>query len=299
MLSLKHLHLRLFLFNVVLAQCKELGIEEEKSLAPVPKRRKAKFSGVMDEKKAIKLEQTMETTTSDSQRNLEQKPVEHSRDFCGSTSPTVSSSLSHHVMSLPALQDEPNKGHEDREERGPQISQTASTSRAEVRTLDKSKQFDKDTNGESNEADQSKCNDLGVKPFRNSKEGEIEVQSDPFPESSGDGFVDANRAQTNSKDVDTKSSGDVVERITKEHSSLLIENNFSDQTKATKCLSSVESFSGSEENLHPGGVTGEFLGNKLNFNVPPSPGHVEPRPDKLSSLHQLIQSGAPIRKRKL
>ena len=288
-----------FLFDIVLAQCQELGIEEEKSLAPVPKRRKAKFSGVMDEKKAIKPEQTTETTTSDSQRNPEQKPVEYSRDFCVSTSDNVSSSLSHHVMSLPAMQDEPNKGHEDREERGPQISQAASTSRAEVRALDKSKQFDKDTNGELNDMDESKCNDLGMKPFPNSLMGEMEVQRDFDPEHSGGDFVDTNRAQSNSKDVDTKSSWDVVERITKEHSNLLIENNFSDKTKATKCLSSAESFSGSEENLYPGGVTGEFLGNKLDFNVPPSPGHVEPRPGKLSSLHQLIQSGEPIPKRKL
>ena len=273
-----------FLFNIVLAQCKELGIEEEKNLAPVPKRRKAKFSSVMDEKRAIKLEQTTETTTPDSQRNLQRKPVEHSRD------------LSHHTVSLPVLQDEPNNRYEDTEERGSQISQTASASRAGVRALDKSKQFDKDTIGELKEADQLKCIDLGGKSFRDSKEGEMEVQRDLVLENSGGDFVDTNRAQSISKDVDTKSSCG-VDRITKEHSS--IEDNFSGKTNSTKCLSSVESFSGLEENLYPGGVAGEFLGNKLDFNVPPSPGHVEPRPGKLSSLHQSIQSGEPIRKRKL
>ena len=283
----------MFLFYVVLAQCKELGIEEEKNLAPVPKRRKAKFSSVMDEKRAINLQQTTKTTTSDSQTKLN-KPVEHRSDFCqGSTSHNVSSFMSNRMISLPAIQDEPNNRFEDREEKGSLIDQTASTSTTEMRAVNKSKQFYKDTIGELNGTDRSKCNGLGRKSFQISKEGEMEVQRDLVPENSEGDFVDTNITQSN--DVDTKCSWGLVETFTKEHSSLLI----SEKTKGTKCVASAENFSGLEQSLNPGGVIGELRGNKLDFNVPPSPGHAEPHPDKLSSLHQLIQSGKPIHKRKL
>ena len=44
-------------------------------------------------------------------------------------------------------------------------------------------------------------------------------------------------------------------------------------------------------------VGGEGLtGNRTDFNVPPSPGHMEPQPDKLSRIHHLLQSGEPLPK---
>ena len=60
-------------------------------------------------------------------------------------------------------------------------------------------------------------------------------------------------------------------------------NNFPEQTTETKRPSPSEE-----------GVAGEWFRSKSNFNVPPSPGHIKPRPEKVSIIHRMIQHGQTI-----
>lgn len=70
--------------------------------------------------------------------------------------------------------------------------------------------------------------------------------------------------------------------------------NFIDRKTASSCLVSSERLSSLEERSSQGPLGGELSENKTDFDVPPSPGHVEPLPDKLSRIHHLLQNGEPL-----
>lgn len=68
-------------------------------------------------------------------------------------------------------------------------------------------------------------------------------------------------------------------------------NNFPEQTTETKRPSPPWTVSESQSEE---GVAGEWFRSKSNFNVPPSPGHIKPRPEKVSIIHRMIQHGQTI-----
>ena len=252
-------------FNTVLAQCKELGIEEEVSLAPLPKRRRAKISdAVLGEKKA----KSTALSTCNGQADLKCKPVTQLPDFCGRKSNNALPFNSRHTV--PVLKDEVRKRCEDREER--QFDKTTpATSGEEVRAVGENKVLAKDINGQLNDTVRSKTIKLDRDCFENDKDGEKPVGRD-----ARDGFSDKTIAYSKFKDEDTSCSRGDSGRIS---------SHFVDKAK---CATGMSLGLGSE-----GWVGGE-LPNGIDFNVPPSPGHVEPRPENLSFMHQSMENGELI-----
>jgi len=178
------------------------------------------------------------------------------------------------------------KGRE--EERHQSHRTTASTPRGEVRALDENNVVSKVTNGQLNKTLQSKA-----KCSQNSIEGVMEEQGNDFPEKSGDYFTDRNTCQSKAIDTVTECTWENEEGMSKQRSTPLTESNFGLKTTATKCFASAERSSASEK-FYPGGMGGELLGNKLDFDVPPSPGHVEPCQEKMSQIYQKIQNGGQL-----
>lgn len=227
-------------FNPVLAQCKELGIEEEESLAPVPKRRRAKISDVMlREKKA----ESTDLSTFNGQEDLTCKPVTQLADLYSSKSNNALPFNSRHTV--PVLKDEVRKRFEDREER-----QSGKTRAVRSKTIN-----------------------LDRECFKSHKDGEK-----PGDRDVRDGFSEKTIAYSKIKDDDSSCSRGDSGRIS---------SNF---VYKAKCATSV----GRSLGLGSEGCVGGELQNGIDFNVPPSPGHVEPRPENLSFIHQSMENGELI-----
>lgn len=221
-----------FFYFSVLALCKELGLDEDDSLAPVPKRRKAKTPG-------IGLEEKISNASQQSGAGI-------------FASKNVTNQQGQQQVFFNA------KTREDRESRQTPlqlVKTTACLPRTEVKSISEDKTW---------------------------KDASEQSYSSPLP---NQGYI-------------TRKSSSALE----ERRETTLENNcdhfmdgktkFIDHTGLSERLSSLQ-----ERSSQGGSVEGDGLaGNRTDFNVPPSPGHIEPQPDKLSRIHHLLQSGEPLPK---
>lgn len=103
--------------------------------------------------------------------------------------------------------------------------------------------------------------------------------------------------ESDCKHLHENSSSNSSENATEDSSDGLPKNNhdhfMNRNTTSSCCPVSSEQLSSLDEKRSQGPVGG-ILGRKIDFDVPPSPGHVEPLPDKLSMIHHLLQSGEPL-----
>lgn len=215
-----------FSVSLVLALCKELGLDEDDSLAPVPKRRKAKSSGIALEEKISSALPHSELGTSTSKNITKQQEAKAQVFFSAKVS-------------------------EDRQSGQTPLQfdkTTVCPSRTELKSLDENRTSSEDTIDQSNSGSMPEGN-LG---------GTLEDRTDAIPENNCDHFMD---------------------RETTLH-----------RPGSSERLSSLE------ERSSQGSVGGELPVNRTGFNVPPSPGHIEPLPDKLSQVHHLLQNGEPLSK---
>ena len=218
-----------------MALCKELGLDEDDSLAPVPKRRKAKSTGIALEEKVSTALQHSEHGTSTSNNVTDQQGAK--------TQVFVNVKVSEDKKSGQTLL---------------QLDEaTECPYRTEPKHLDKNRTC-KDATEQSNSSTLPKQEYLSTNSSSNSLEGALEDRRDTTLENDCDQFMDGKM---------TLHRGGSTER-----------------------LSSLE------ERSSQGSIGGELPGNRTDFNVPPSPGHIEPAPDKLSQIHHLLQKGEPFPK---
>ena len=214
----------------VLALCKELGLDEDDSLAPVPKRSKAKTPGIALEEKISSASQHSACGT------------------CTSASKNVTNQQGPKTQVFFKA-----KASEHRESRQTPLQ------------LDRIIAYPSKSIGENRT-----CKDVSEQPYSSSlpKQDYLTRNSSSVLEEGKDGTLKNN-------------CDHVMDRKTKLH-----------HTGSSERLSSLE-----ERNSHVESVGGEgSVGNRTDFNVPPSPGHTEPQPDKLSRIHHLLQSGGPLPK---
>ena len=220
-----------------MALCKELGLDEDDSLAPVPKRRKAKSSGIALEEKVSTALQNLEHGTSTSNNVTDQQGAK--------TQVFVSV-----------------KASEDKKSGQTLLQLDESTEcpyncRTEPKYLDENRTC-KDATEQSNSSTLPKQEYLSKNSSANSLESELEYRRDATLENDCDHFMDGKTT---------------LHRP-----------------------GSTERLSNLEERSSQGSIGGELPGNRTDFNVPPSPGHIEPPPDKLSQIHHLLQKGEPLPK---
>ena len=215
----------------VLALCKELGLDDDGSLAPIPTSRKAKIPGIALEEKMSSASQYSVPGTSTS-KNVTNQQGPKTEVFCKA------------------------KTSEDREIRQTplQLDKTiACPSGTELRYMGENRTC-KDSSEQSNS---------GVLPkqeyLTTNSSSALEDERDFTLKNNCDHFMDG-------------------------------------KTKLNRPGSSERLSSLEERTIQGGCVGGELTGNRTDFNVPPSPGHIEPLPDKLSRIHHLLQSGEPLPK---
>ena len=211
-----------------MALCKELGLDEDDSLAPVPKRRKAKTPGIaLEEKISSALQQSGAGTFAS--KNVTNQQGKQLVFFNAKTS-------------------------EDRETREVPlqlVKTTACLPRTGLKSI-----------GEDRTSEQSYSSPLPKQDY-------LTTNSSSALEEGRNATLDNNC--NHFMDGKTK---------------------FIDRTGLSERLSSLQ-----ERSSQGGSVEGDGLaGNRTDFNVPPSPGHIEPQPDKLSRIHHLLQSGEPLPK---
>ena len=211
-----------------MALCKELGLDEDDSLAPVPKRRKAKTPGIALEEKISGASQHSGPGTFAS-KNVTNQQGKQLVFFNAKTS-------------------------EDRETREVPlqlVKTTACLPRTGLKSI-----------GEDRTSEQSYSSPLPKQDY-------LTTNSSSALEEGRNATLDNNC--NHFMDGKTK---------------------FIDRTGLSERLSSLQ-----ERSSQGGSVEGDGLaGNRTDFNVPPSPGHIEPQPDKLSRIHHLLQSGEPLPK---
>ena len=211
-----------------MALCKELGLDEDDSLAPVPKRRKAKTPGIALEEKISSASQHSGPGTFAS-KNVTNQQGQQQVFFNAKTS-------------------------EDRESRQTPlqlVKTTACLPRTEVKSI-----------GEDRTSEQSYSSPLPKQDYLTTNSSSaLEEGRDATLENNCDHFMDRKAK-------------------------------FIDRTGLSERFSSLQ-----ERSSHGGSVQGDGLaGSRTDFNVPPSPGHIEPQPDKLSRIHHLLQRGEPLPK---
>lgn len=214
-----------------MALCKELGLDEEDSLAPVPKRRKAKTPGIALAEKISSTLQYSRAGTSASKNVTNQQGPKTQLFFKAKTS-------------------------EYRESRQTPLQlgkTTACPSRTELKHMGENRTC-KDACEQSDSSTLPKQEYLTMDSF-----SALDDRRDTTLEKNCDHFLDGK---------------------TKLHRPGTFER-----------LSSLE-----ERTSQEGSVGEELTGNRTDFNVSPSPGHIEPLPDKLSRIHRLLQSGEPLSK---
>ena len=214
-----------------MALWKELGLDEDDSLAPIPKRRKAKTPGIaLEEKMSSALQHSGPGTSATKNVTNQQGP--ETQVFCKA------------------------KTSEDREGRQTPLQldkTTACPSRTELKYMGENRTC-KDASEQSNS---------GVLP----KQEYLTTNS--------------SSALEDERDIRLKNNCDhFIDGKTK-----LNRPGFSERLSSLK-----------ERTIQGGCVGEEITGNRTDFNVPPSPGHIEPLPDKLSRIHRLLQSGEPLPK---
>lgn len=137
-------------------------------------------------------------------------------------------------------------------------------------------------------AAQSKAEAPDSEGFRNEVERTMEGKNGGLSENNDDNSTDLNASQPRTE-LRKKSNPDSVDEIPKQAISVLPESFIIDKNTATKEF--VPPGAGSEKPYIRGGIGGELNGSlMIDFDVPPSPGHVPPRPDRLFSIHKSIHN---------
>lgn len=216
-----------FYFFEVLALCKELGIDEDNSLAPVPKRRKANSRGIALEEKISSALQHSEPGMSTSKNVTNQQGAETQVCFNAKASEDKKSK-----QTLPELD-----------------KSTACPQRTELKSLDEN---------------------------RTCKNATDQLNSSALPKQE---YLSTNSLK-DGRDVTLKNSRD----------------HFMGRKPTLHRLGSSDNLSSLAEKRSQGSVGEDIPGNRTDFNVPPSPGHIQPLPDKLSQIHHLLQKGEPLPK---
>lgn len=215
-----------------MALCKELGLDEDDSLAPVPKRRKAKTPGIALEEKISSASPHLRPGTSAS-KNVTNRQGPKMQVFFNA------------------------KISEDRESRQTPLQldkTTACPSRTGLKSIGENRT----------------CKDACEQPNSSS------LPRQDYLTTNSSSALEEGRDATLENNCDHFMDGKM-----KLH-----------RTGSSQRLSSLE-----EKSSLGGSVQGDGLaGNRTDFNVPPSPGHIEPQPDKLSRIHHLLQSGEPLPK---
>ena len=134
-------------------------------------------------------------------------------------------------------------------------------------------------------AAQSKAKAPDSESFRNEVERAMEGRNGGLSENNDNNSTDLNASQPRTE-LRKKSNPDSVDEIPKQTISVLPDSFIIDKNTATKEF--VPPGAGSEKPYIRGGIDGELNGSLIDFDVPPSPGHVPPRPDRLFSIHKSI-----------
>ena len=137
-------------------------------------------------------------------------------------------------------------------------------------------------------AAQSKAKAPDSESFRNEVERAMEGRNGGLSENNDDNSNDLNASQPRTE-LRKKSNPDSVDEIPKQTISVLQDSFIIDKNSATKEF--VPPGAGSEKPYIRGGIGGKLNGSlMIDFDVPPSPGHVPPRPDRLFSIHKSIHN---------
>ena len=288
----------------VLEQCKELGIDEDENIAPVRKRRKAKATSViLEEKASTALRQTTESVCSrdctelpgvcssmpvrstnnlammrgdqiDS-RKLRDGVTERSPIFRDTTRGYLESSNTCDSVPLPLLRDNSKERRDndgDSQKQRTQLDEAAlNKCRTVMREDDQGNIIQVMIREEWKFAPQSKAKAPDSESFRNEVERAMEGKNGCLSENNDDNSTDLNASQP------------------KQTISVLPNSFIIDKNTATKEF--VPPGAGSEKPYIRGGIGGELNGSlMIDFDVPPSPGHVPPRLDRLFSIHKSIHN---------
>ncbi|KAM7437994.1 Protein artemis [Porites harrisoni] len=305
----------------VLEQCKELGIDEDENIAPVRKRRKAKATNViLEEKASTQLRQTTESVCSrdctelpgvcssmpvkstnnlammkgdqiDSSK-LRDGVTEKSPIFRDTTRGYLESSNTCDSVPLPLLRynsKERRDNDGDSQEHRTQLDEAVLNKYKTVMTEDDQVNISQDiTSEEWKFAAQSKAKAPDSESFRNEVERAMEGKNGCLSENNDDNSTDLNASQPRTE-LCEKSNPDSVDEIPKQTISVLPNSFIIDKNTAAKEF--VPPGAGSEKPYIRGGIRGELNGSlMIDFDVPPSPGHVPPRPDRLFSIHKSIHN---------
>ena len=268
-----------------MALCKELGLDEDDSLAPVPKRRKANIPDIALEEKISSASQQTGPGTSASKNATNQLGPKSQLFFMAETSEDRESSQT--------------PSHLDKT--------TACSSRTGLKPIGEDRTC-KDASGQSNSSSLPKQDYLTTNSYSALEEGRdatLENNCEHFMDgktkihrtgsserlssleerSSQGGSVGGEGLAGNRTDFNVPPSPGHIEpqpdKLSRIH-----------PTGSSQRLSSMEERSSQGVSVGGEGLTG----NRTDFNVPPSPGHMEPQPDKLSRIHHLLQSGEPLPK---
>ena len=268
----------------VLALCKELGLDEDVSLTPVPKRRKAKTPGIALEEKISSASQQTEPGTSASKNATNQQGPKTQVFFKAETS-------------------------EDRESRQTPLQHdktTACPSRTGLKSRDKSGTC-KDASEQSNNSSLPKQDYVTTNAYSALEEGRdatLENNCGHFMD--GKTKIHLNGSSEWLSSLEERSSqGESVggEGLAGNRTDFNVPPSPGHIEPQPDTLSQIhptgssQRLSSMEERSSQGGsVGGKGLAIRTDFNVPPSPGHIEPQPDKLSRIHHLLQSGEPLPK---
>ena len=300
-----HNHTNILSFQfTVLEQCKELGIDEDENIAPVRKRRKAKATSViLEEKASTALRQTTEPVYSrdctelpgvcssmpvkstnnlammkgdqiDSSK-LRDGVTEKSPIFRDTTTGYLESSNKCDSVPLPLLRynsKERRDNDGDSQKQRTQLDEAAlNKCRTVMREDDQGNIIQVMIREEWKFAPQSKAKAPDSESFRNEVERAMEGKNGCLSENNDDNSTDLNASQP------------------KQTISVLPNSFIIDKNTATKEF--VPPGAGSEKPYIRGGIGGELNGSlMIDFDVPPSPGHVPPRLDRLFSIHKSIHN---------
>lgn len=258
------------MYLLVLAQCKELGLIDDENLTPPPKRRRSRRQGIALEEKTtvpqdtqgsssrkviISVSQEIQGNSLGGINTIQKQSNEKSFGEVTTVSPQTHGELSKDV---------------DRS-----VSQHAHTNGYEIITEGKPMICPKveDVQDRPTEFYENSC----CPPKTEKKTG------------------DENPAECKVSEI--LSNTVVLERTSHGQKSLdgiasnKIDHNRTSDTGMTSSIPvSVVELSGSDENYDQGPVGGEPR-SKTDFDIPPSPGHVKPLPDKLSAIHKLLGNG--------
>ena len=298
-----HTNILSFQFTV-LAQCKELGIDEDENIAPVRKRRKATATNViLEEKASTPLRQATESVCSIDCTDLpcvcSSIDSSKARDgvtarspiFLDTTTGYLESSNTCDSVPLPLLRDNSNERCDndgDSQKQRTQLDKAAlNKCRTVMREDDQGNIIQVMIREEWKFAAQSKAKAPDSECFRNEVERAMEGKNGCFSENNDDNSTDLNASKPRAE-LRKKSNTDSVDKIPKQTISFLQDSFIIDKNTATKEF--VPPGECSEKPYIHGGIGGELNGSLIDFDVPPSPGHVPPHPDRLFSIHKSIHN---------